>query len=94
MVSRMVCHAIAGAASCNSLHQFGLHLEPAIPERGERAGRAAEFADQHAFLELSETLAMALEARKQRGHFVAEGDRHRPAADCCGRPSACRVFAR
>ncbi len=48
-----------------------------MAERGERADRAAELADQHARAQLGEPFAVALHGGEQRGHLEAEGERHR-----------------
>ena len=65
MVSRTVCQAIAGWPRLELLHQLGLRLEPAVAERGQRAGGAAELADQHARAQLLQALLVALEGGEQ-----------------------------
>ena len=75
-----VAHGVPGnigLAELELLAQLGLHLQPVFAERGQRAGGAAEFADQHARAELLEALLVALEGAEQSRHLVAEGDRHR-----------------
>ena len=75
-----VAHGVPGnigLAELEFLHQFGLALQPVLAERGQRAGGAAEFADQHARAQLLEALLVALESAEQSRHLVAEGDRHR-----------------
>ncbi len=59
------------------LHQRGLHVEAARAERGQRAGGAAELANQDARPHFSEALAVALERGEPGCAFVAERDRHR-----------------
>src|SRR5262249_25752692 len=59
------------------LHQRGLHLESVTPERGQRPDRAAELADQDAWFELRQPLAVALHRREQRRRLEAKGERHR-----------------
>ena len=75
-----VAHGVpgnVGLAELELLAEFGLHLEPVLAERGQRAGGAAEFAHQHARAQFLEALLVALEGAEQGGHLVAEGDRHR-----------------
>ena len=75
-----IAHGVPGdrrLAELELLHQFGLHLQAVLAERGQRAGGAAEFADQQARLELVQALPVALEGREHGRHLVAEGDRHR-----------------
>ena len=46
-----VAHRVPGdrrLAELEFLHQLGLHFQAVFAERGQRAGGAAEFADQHA----------------------------------------------
>ena len=57
--------------------QAGLRLHRALFQRRQRAGGAGELADQHAFLELRQALAVAQDRRQQAGHLVAEGHRDR-----------------
>ena len=57
-------------------HQFGLHFEAAAAERRERAGGAAELADQHPRTQLLEALLVPPERGEDGRHLVAEGDRH------------------
>ena len=75
-----VAHGVPGdlrLAELELLHQFGLHLQAVLAERGQRAGGAAEFADQHARAQLLEALLVPLEGGEHSRHLVAEGDRHR-----------------
>ena len=75
-----VAHGVPGdlrLAEAEFLHQPGLHVEPARAERGQRAGGAAELADQDARPQLLEALAVALEGGEPGRALVAEGDRHR-----------------
>ena len=63
-----VAHRVPGdlrLAEFQLLHQLGLDFEAAFAERGQRAGGAAEFADQHARAQLVEPLAVALEGGEQ-----------------------------
>ena len=64
-MSRTVCQAMAGCAEPEFLHQGGLDLEPAAAERRQRAGGAAEFADQHARPQFAEALPVPLEGGQQ-----------------------------
>src|SRR5262245_14282537 len=59
------------------LHQRGLHFEAVRAERRQCSGGARELADQHAWAQFLESLAMALERGEERRSLEAEGDRHR-----------------
>jgi hypothetical protein len=52
-----------------------LDLQAFVAERGERAGRAGELANEDPGLELLQTLGMAVEHRQPDRGFVAERDR-------------------
>ena len=63
-----VAHRVPGdrrLAELELLHQFGLHFQPVLAERGQRAGRAAEFADQHALRASRQALLVPLEGAEQ-----------------------------
>ncbi len=56
-------------------HQGGLDLEPAVAERRQRSGGAAEFADQHARPQFAKALPVPVEGRQVGCDLVPEGDR-------------------
>ena len=65
-----VAHGVPGdlrLAEAELVHQRRLHLEAVGAERSQRADRAAELADQHAWTQLRQPLAMALHGGEQRG---------------------------
>ncbi len=75
-----VAHGVPGdlrLAEAELLHQRCLHLEAAAAERGQRAGGAAELADQHTRAQLVEPLAVPVKGGEPGRRLVAEGDRHR-----------------
>src|SRR5215475_4374859 len=63
-------------AELELLHQLILNLESVLAERRECAGGAAEFSDQHARLDLFQTLLVPLEGGEHSRHLVSKGDRH------------------
>ena len=68
-----VAHGVPGdfrLAEAEFLHQRGLHVEPARAERGQRAGSAAELADQDARPHFPEALAVALERRRAKSRIL------------------------
>ena len=93
MRSRTVCQAISGWPRLELLHQRGLHLEAVGAERGERADRAGELADQHARAQLRQPLAVALHGGEQRRGLEAEGERHRLLQVAAARHRRCRDSA-
>ena len=66
-----------GLAEAELGHQGGLHLEAVAAERGQRAGRAAELADQDARPSSARRARCRCMAARDGRDLVAEGDRHR-----------------
>ena len=60
------CQGVDGTAEAELGHQRVVHGEALVAERGERAGRAGELADQHARLELRQPLAVTADHRRAR----------------------------
>ena len=73
--SRATCQGDGRAAEPEFGHQRVVHGEALVAERGQRAGRAGELADQHARLQFSEALAVARDHAEPDRRLVAE--RHR-----------------
>ena len=66
-----------GDAEAEPRHHAAVELEGALAERGLRADRADQAADEHALFQLRQTLIVAPGLGEPDRAFVAEGDRQR-----------------